>query len=523
MVKFYDKNMNEVYLPKDTDLHYGSYPLELNISSIEHEKQGQKRVPIGRQASLSAFIIASRETDMKLKIKRVYEFFRTLEEFYVADSDTPFELLKVSVDQSYDIGFGNGTLIEYEIPLTVHKPYFKQSLHTTADIDSEGVRWNDKWGYGMGLSSDSSEWKYRFKPTMTAKELGKSLFENGSIFLSNGQNADSNTQLGRLKNLYSVNKGQKYRLDLNETGGTINYIRIFHYDSNGNHISNEGTAKVNGNGNTSYEFTAQGNSIRLLLYANGDAQVNVGGIGTSTRIYLYGYYEHSHQFSFLNAGTEEIKLIQQKESTIRLKVKSMPGSGSVGATQLPFEPGGWLSSSGEKVTGSNPTQARTITPHNVSSGMILKTISNSLYEFNVLLFKNGESFGWVRTDTNRFNFGDSYTFDDSYEVRISAQRKDGEPISSTDISNINAAFSISSNTTVGSPLEIYDGKHTFRLSGVSSGDVLELKGHQVKLNSKNILQDTNKTFLTIKQGWNNWEIRGINDFEIEIDFRFLYD
>lgn len=162
MVKFYDKNMNEVYLPKDTDLHYGSYPLELNISSIEYEKQGKKRVPIGRQASLSAFIIASRETDMKLKIKRIYEFFRTLGEFYVADSDTPFELLKVSVDQSYDIGFGNGALIDYEIPLNVHKPYFKQSLHTTLDIDSEGVRWNDKWGYGMGLSSDKSEWKYSF-------------------------------------------------------------------------------------------------------------------------------------------------------------------------------------------------------------------------------------------------------------------------------------------------------------------------------------------------------------------------
>lgn len=163
MVRFYDENMNEVYLPKDYDMHYGSHPLALSISSIEYEKQGNKRVPIGRTAILRAFIIASRETDMKLKIKRVYEFFRTLGEFYVADNDTPFELLKVSVDQPYTIEFGDGALIEYEIPLTVYKPYFKQSLHTTQELDKEGVRFNDKWGYGMGLSADSTQWQYSFR------------------------------------------------------------------------------------------------------------------------------------------------------------------------------------------------------------------------------------------------------------------------------------------------------------------------------------------------------------------------
>lgn len=399
MLKFYNSNMKEVYLPKDYGLHYGSYPLELSVSSIEYEKRGNKRVPTGRQASLRAFIISSNYTDMQMKIDRVFEFFRSLGEFYIASAHTPFKLLKVSVDQSYTIDYGNTVLTDFEIPLVVHKPYFKQSLHTTLDIDSEGVRWNDKWGYGMGLSSDKSEWKYRFKPIMTAKELSKSLFENGSIFLSNGQNADSNTQLGRLKNLYSVNKGQKYRIDLNETGGTINYIRIFHYDSNGNYIGNEGTANVNGNGSTSYEFTAQGNSIRLLLYANGDAQVNVGGIGATTRIYLYGYYEHSHQFSFLNAGTEEVKLIQQKESEIKVKINS---------------PASWI--------------------------------------------------------------------------------------------------------------EIYDGQQSFRLNrAVKAGDTLKIRGHKVIMNGQNVLQDTNRNFLTIKQGWNNWEVRGITDFEIDIDFKFLYD
>lgn len=399
MVKFYDKNMNEVYLPKDTDLHYGSYPLELNISSIEYEKQGKNRVPIGRQASLSAFIIASREIDMKLKIKQVYEFFRTLGEFYVSDSDTPFELLKVSVDQSYDIGFGNGALIDYEIPLTVHKPYFKQSLHTTLDIDREGVRWNDKWGYGMGLSSEREQWKYSFEPNPTAVNLDKTMFEQGSMFLSNGQNADGNTQLGRLKNHYSVIKGQSYRLNLNETGGTINYIRIFHYDNAGNKVGDEGTTNVNGNGSTTHNFTALGSSIRLLIYANGSVQVNVSGIGTLTKISLSSYSDLIHKFRFYNAGTEEIKLIQQKESVITLVALS-------------------------------PTSA----------------------------------------------------------------------------------------------IEIFDGEKTFRIERpFKIGDRLTLKGHQIRVNNANVLHHTNRNFLTIKKGWNEWEIRGITNFEFEIDFRFLYD
>lgn len=400
MVKFYDKNMNEVYLPKDTDLHYGSYPLELNISSIEHEKQGKKRVPIGRQASLSAFIIASRETDMKLKIKRVYEFFRLLEEFYVADGDTPYELLKVSVEQTYTIGFGNGALIDFEIPLTVHKPYFKQSLHTTLDIDREGVRWNDKWGYGMGLSSERERWKYSFEPNPTAVNLGKVLFEQGSIYQSNGQNNDGEQSLGRLKNNYPVVKGSSYKLYANEKSGTVRYIRIFHYNSFGEKIEGYDTlTNLFGNAENEVEFVALGTSIRLLLYVEGDNQVNVNGIGTLTKITLECYTETTHSIRFYNAGTEEVKLIQQKESEIKIDIKS--------------------------------------------------------------------SVNW---------------------------------------------------------LEIHDGKQTFRLNrAVKSGDTLIIRGHQILLNENNVAGNSNRVFLTVKKGWNDWEVRGLGNFKFSINFRFLYD
>lgn len=263
--------MKEVFLPKDYGLHYGSYPLELSVSSIEYEKRGNKRVPIGRQATLRAFIISSNYTDMQMKIDRVFEFFRSLGEFYVASGHTPFKLLKVSVDPSYTIDFGNTVLTDFEIPLIVHKPYFKQSLHTTLDIDSEGVRWNDKWGYGMGLSSDNSEWKYKFT-------------------------------------------------------------------------------------------------------------------NTNPRFY--------------NAGTEDIKLIQQKESIITLI---------------------------------------------------------------------------AREKTNKIEIVDEN----------------------------GTIFSLQAN--------------------IESGMAVRIKGSKITLVTTNVLQYTNRNFLTVKKGWNNWEVRGINKFEIEFDFRFLYD
>ncbi len=275
MLKFYDSNMKEVFLPKDYGLHYGSYPLELSVSSIEYEKRGNKRVPVGRQASLRAFIISSNYTDMHMKIDRVFEFFRRLGEFYIASAHTPFKLLKVSVEQSYTIDFGNTVLTDFEIPLIVHKPYFKQSLHTTLDIDSEGIRWNDKWGYGMGLSSDNSEWKYSFDT------------DNG----------------------------------------------------------------------------------------------------------------YAYDFKFLNAGTEAVKLIQQKESRIRVEFK-----------------------------------------------------------------------------------------------------------------------------VAGSWFEISDGTTTFRLNkSYVKGDVLVIRGSKVFFNGQNVLQDTNRNFLTVKQGMNTWQTRGPKYYDFSIDFRFLYD
>ena len=280
MFKIYNSNFNEVKLPVD-DLGFGLKSLDFNVGPITYENiytsssradHLVKRYPKDRDVSINAMFTAYNTVDWRLKRDRVYSFFRNLGVFYIAESYQPYKLLKVIVDESYEVDRPINTWGLLEIPLKIIDTPFKQSLHTTLDIDSEGVMWNDKWGYGMGLSSDSSQWKYKFT-------------------------------------------------------------------------------------------------------------------NTDPRFY--------------NAGTEDIKLIQQKESVIRLTAKG---------------------------------------------------------------------------------------------------------------------------STINNLLDIDDGSTTFKLfRGLNSGDVLEIKGHQIKLNGQNVMQDTNRNFLTIKKGWNNWDIRGLTDFVFEIDFRFLYD
>lgn len=286
MFRIYDLNYKEVSFPVD-DLGFGLKSLDIDIGPILYENiytqssradKLVKRYPKDRTVTLHAMFTSYNKNvaDWRLKRDVIYEFFRTLGVFYVAEEYQPFKLLKVLVDTDYLPDRPVNIWGMLEIPLKIIDTPFKKSLHTTADIDSEGVRWNDKWGYGMGLSSEREQWKYSF--------------------------------------------------DHNGGSGTFN-------------------------------------------------------------------------LSFFNAGTEAIKLIQQKESVIRIKFKS-PG-----------------------------------------------------------------------------NFQ-----------------------------------------------QISDGNTTFRLDRkVVDGDVLEIKGNKVLLNGSNVLGETNRNFLTVKKGWNHWQLIGLWYLEFSIDFRFLYD
>lgn len=411
MVRIYDVNMEEVLMPKDEELHYGSYPLELILSSIQTERSGRKTIPVARSASLRVFIIASRHTDMDLKISNVFDFFRSLGAFYVAKENEPFKLLKVEVNNEYTPDIGNTALTEFEIPLTVIKPFYRQSLHTTSDIDSEGVRWNDKWGYGMGLSAERKQWKYSFDPDTLFNPniipLDAVDWEAGNWYTTNGTAGAMAGNIRTKINKISVTKGATYAFqDKSAYVSAIRVIYILHYN-NGEYIgSTGGWEMIDRGGKTT--FTAKGDEVRLSLAPMSGFTINLNFINhVDNRILMKMEIGSVHTeiiagtttFQFFNAGTESVKLIQQKESIVTVKIKS-----------------------------------------------------------------NAEWF------------------------------------------------------------EIFDGDKTFRLNkSVKNGDVLEIKGHIITLNGNNVISNTNRTFLTVKRGMNDWSIRNLASFDFDINFRFLYD
>lgn len=280
MFKIYDTHYREVTFPIDS-LGYGLRGLDINIGPIIYENiytqssyadKLVKRYPKDRDVNINILFTSMNTVDWRLKRDRVYEFFRNLGVFYVAESHQPFKLLKVIVDEGYEFERVVTNWGRTEIPLKIIDTPFKQSLHTTQTIDTEGLLSNDKWAKGMGLKTSADTWEYSF---------------------------------------------------------------------------------------------------------------------IDTDPYFY------------NAGSEEVKLIKQKESEI------------------------------------------------------------------VLTF-NG--------------------------------------------------------STLNGLVDIDDGITTFKLfKNLVAGDVLRIKGHEITLNGNNVAGDTNYQFLTVKTGWNNWDIRGVTDFEFKIDFRYLYD
>ena len=282
MFKIYDLNFKEVSLPVER-LGYGMKALDISIGPIIYDtvySSGNrsdtpiKRYPKDREVSINILTTSADTIDWRMKRDELYSFFRRLGVFYVAESYQPFKLLKVMVDESYEVDRPVTRWGLAEIPLKIIDTPFKQSLHTTADIGSEGMLFNNKWAYGMGTWFAENYWQYEFtgvKPT------------------------------------------------------------------------------------------------------------------------------------FYNAGDEEVKLIQQKESLITLKINAVPTNGLI---------------------------------------------------------------------------------------------------------------------------DIDDGTTTFKLwRDFKVGDVIRIHGDKVTLNGVNVLGDTNFNFLTVKTGWNYWDVRGVpgNDYEFKIDFRFLYD
>ncbi|WP_271401436.1 phage tail domain-containing protein [Salinicoccus roseus] len=185
MFKIYDLNYQEVSFPVDK-IGYGLKALDLNLgpviyNSIYSEGDGAsgapvKRYPADREASIRILFTAADTIDWRLKRSEVYAFFRRLGVFYIAESHEPFKLLKVIVDEGYSVERPVIIWGQSEIPLKVLKPVFRQSLHTTLDIDQEGIQFNNKWAYGMGTWFPENYDQYSF--VSTAESIKQPRFHN---------------------------------------------------------------------------------------------------------------------------------------------------------------------------------------------------------------------------------------------------------------------------------------------------------------------------------------------------------
>ena len=176
MFKIYDLNYKEVSLPVER-LGYGIKALDISIGPIIYDtvySNGNradtpiKRYPKDREVSINILTTSADTIDWRMKRDELYSFFRRLGVFYVAESYQPFKLLKVMVDEGYEVDRPVTRWGLAEIPLKIIDTPFKQSLHTTGTIGSEAMLFNNKWAYGMGTWFVENYWQYEFtgvKPT----------------------------------------------------------------------------------------------------------------------------------------------------------------------------------------------------------------------------------------------------------------------------------------------------------------------------------------------------------------------
>lgn len=168
--KIYDLNFKEVPLPKDR-LGFGLNGLDINIGSIVYESiyatgsgadQLHKRIPKDRKVTIDFFYTSKDIDDWSLKRDTIYSFFRNLGPFYIAEEFEPHKLLKVIVDDPYEIERVVDVWGKATINLKVLDTPFKRSLYTSLTLNDEGAQFTGKWSAGMGILTDASTWKYRF-------------------------------------------------------------------------------------------------------------------------------------------------------------------------------------------------------------------------------------------------------------------------------------------------------------------------------------------------------------------------
>lgn len=304
MFKLFDLNMKEISIPD------GVKPLDIFVGSIAKERQTEAIpgrngiVDYGanyteRSVDLSLWIISNATVDYRLLRNELYALFDRGNAFYIAESNVPSRVLKVAVDESYIPERITRRHASVEISCRTLDSVFWESTYTTSELHDSGFdAIVEKYGMADSINSDMT--KYVFEQDRTLLNISGNAHENGSLYLSNGQNADGNTDLVRTRGYINVVKDEYYELKYTDDNSLVSYVRIFQYDSAGNYLHSD--VRTSGALAT---FTADGSRIRLLYYA-ADTSIPASEIGASIIPYLDGP-AYTTNFSLWNAGNVTVE------------------------------------------------------------------------------------------------------------------------------------------------------------------------------------------------------------------------
>lgn len=223
-----------------------------------------------------------------------------------------FKVKKVSSIESDDL-LQSDLTVELE---TTDLPY-AESIYTTKELHDTGYD-AAVAKYGTVDNIDASKTQYVFEQGRTVLDISGNAHENGSIFTSNGQNAN-NADYVRTRGYINVVKDQYYELKYTDDNSLVSYVRIFQYDDSGNYLHSD--VRTTGALAT---FTAVGSRIRLLYYPAATS-ISASEIGTSVIPYL-DKPAYTTNFSLWNAGNVTV---EPEFMELYIQINSVTSSGNL--------------------------------------------------------------------------------------------------------------------------------------------------------------------------------------------------
>ena len=270
----YDLNMKEIPFPD------GLMPLDIFVSSIgknriTEEIEGRNGVVdygtnyTSRSVELSMWINSADTIDYRLLRNEIYALFDTANAFYIEETRVPTRVLKVAVDESFIPDRINSNVASVEVTCRTLDSVFWESKYTTLELHDSGYSETaEKYGLVDNINIEKLDYRFNFNSMFNPNliPMKESAWEDGSLYLSNGENSP-NTNYLRLKKSESIKitPGETYTINDSSTYvSRVIRIGVFQY-KNGVYTGTKDQFFMDRQQRRT--FTAVGDEIRISLAA----------------------------------------------------------------------------------------------------------------------------------------------------------------------------------------------------------------------------------------------------------------